>query len=123
MKNIKLENLFVISLIITSLLFGNFYSFVWCGSEECCETECCSENSDYAGLVLSVNNADCCEYSQGVDNEIHAVPTLNTNVKLNISTLSNLVHYIPDNYEVKGDVNKSTTNQFSESHSSFILRI
>ena len=125
MKKGSIKNIIVISVLIAFLFSGNFDYSGYCESEECCKTECCVERSgsDYSGMHLSVNNPDCCEYSKAFENEVHAVSSLSSNVKSNLSSPSVLQPHFLCKNKSSYIAKKSSARTIPESHSISILRI
>jgi len=126
---IKLQKIFIVNLIIFFLFSGSFYYSVCCEKEECCKTECCKtefceENSVLvdSDFDLTLDNTDCCEYSQGYVKEIKS--TAPFNLILSISNHpSNINYFNSNNSTSKHFLPLSALNHLREGNSISILRI
>lgn len=125
MKKPGIKNIIIVGILIASLFSGNIYYSVYCIAEECCKSECCDESSSSvnSGSHLTLNNSDCCEYSQSFENEVHAVFSLNTTIKSNTTTHIILQHLFPDKNANSFIIKKSSANLIPGNHSISILRI
>ena len=123
MKKVYLKNIAIIIVLIVSLFTGSFNYSVNCVSVKCCKTECCEENpvSSDSDLSLILDNADCCEYAQSLENKILATTSPNTNI---VTTLPSIlfckIYYYAD---CKYYLSKFSLNPVRESHSVSVLRI
>ena len=125
--NKKLNIILIIPVIIMFLLPGNFYSFGYCESQECCKTECCEENSSYehSDLKMTISSKDCCEYNQSTANITPQALSINPNTTIQniLITSSSLQNEIPDNCECNHNLKKSFGFHTRKSHSISVLRI